>query len=176
MPDASTTIIPLEIICPPSVRMAMPQDEAVLFDTLMALNEDNGFGIPVSPKRVAAQIRIGTRRQGGIIGVIDGDAGNVIGTIGLFISQMWYSEQHHLAEMWLFIRPEARNGKIQADLFQFAEWARQQMQSGSDHPWIVTTSVSSPKRLPAKLRLWRRYAKQVGGIFFIGPSMPDRSV
>lgn len=174
MPDAATTEHSQDHACPANVRMASPRDEDALFDVLMALNEDNGFGIPVSPDRVMAQIRLGTRRQGGLIGVIEGTNGRINGTIGLFISQMWYTDQYHLAEMWLFVRPDSRDGKIHADLFGFAEWCRVKMQTSGTQPWIVTTSVSSPKRLPAKLRLWSGFAKQVGGIFYMGSPMHDQ--
>lgn len=175
MPDAAVLAEhpkPIQFPLPEGVRMATPRDEQALFDVLMALNEDNSFGIPVSNERVLAAIRQGTQRQGALIGVIEGEDGRIDGTIGMIITQMWYTEQYHLAEQWLFVRPSARNGRIHAKLFEFAEWCRRRMAAGSTQPWIVTTSVSSPKRLAAKLRLWSRFARQVGGIFYIGDLPP----
>ncbi len=168
MPDSVDLHSPL-LTRPEAVRIATQRDEAALYDLLMALNADNGFGIPISPEKIRAQMEKGTRQQGGIVGVIDGPDGQLVASIGLFMQQFWYAERYYLGEMWLFVRPEFRRGTRHADdLFRFAEWCRREMESGSDQPWIVMTSVSSPRRLDAKLRFWARHAEQVGGIFVMG--------
>jgi hypothetical protein len=150
--------------------MATERDESSLFDLLMALNADNGFGVPVSSERVLAAIQLGTRQRGGIIGVIDGPDGRIMGSISLVMAQFWYSDAWFLQEGWVFVRPEARASHHYRDLFLFANWARLQMgtEPTTGRPWLVQTSVWSLNRLPAKLRLWARFGRQVGGIFLIG--------
>lgn len=160
---------------PDSVRMAGPDDEAALYDLLMALDVDNSFGIPHDPDRVRAAIEKGTRRQGSIIGVIDGRAGeygegheaHLAASVCLTLSQFWYSNVFFLSEIWLFVRPEYRHNHFERDLFQFAKWCREEMSRQNGDEMLAVSSVSSPNRLPAKLRLWSRYGEQIGGIFQI---------
>ena len=167
MPDGAT-LPTVEISCPSSVRVATEKDESALFDLLMALNADNGFGLPVSAEKVMAAIRQGTRRQGALIGIIEAD-GKIIASIALRMEQFWFSDTNLWREGWLFVRPDYRKGAhCYRDLFLFAEWARAKMERDTGQPWYVITSVWSGKRLPEKTRLWSRFAKQVGAIFLMG--------
>lgn len=170
MPATEPTTTP---VLPANVRLATEADEGALFDCLMALNEDNGYGLPVSEQRVMEQMRLGTRRQGGIIGIVTSESGRIEGTVGIFISQPWYTDTYILEERWLFVRPDSRNGHIHTDLFNFVKWARATMEENTKTPWIAAISVTSMKRLPAKMRLWSRHARHVGAIFFIGHSGGD---
>ena len=54
----------------PGVRFATPEDEEQIFALLMLLHSENGwFG--VNDQKVRDGIKIGTRRQGGFIWVVD---------------------------------------------------------------------------------------------------------
>lgn len=160
---------------PDNVRMAVRTDEDPLYDLLLALEDDNSFGIPYDEKRVRAAIERGTRQQGSIIGVIDGRRGEVgeehppelAASICLTLNQFWYSEIWMLQEIWVFVRPEYRHNHFERDLFQFARWCKEEMSRQNGENTLLVSSVSSPTRLPAKLRLWSRYGKQIGGIFAI---------
>lgn len=170
---ASEAAEDIQIERPQNVRLAGPADEAALYDLLMALDADNSFGIPYDPDRVRAAIRRGTRRQGSIIGIIDGkrgeygEAGELAASISLILTQFWYASTWYLAEQWLFVRPEYRHNRLERDLFNFARWCRAEMNRENDQKMFVVTSVSSPARLPAKLRLWAQHGKQIGGIFVL---------
>jgi hypothetical protein len=156
---------PPATVRPDNVRMAVEADEDALYDLLLALEADNGFGVPHDKDVVMAEIRKGTRRQGSMIGVIDG-ADEIAASVCLTLSKFWYAERWFLAELWLFVRPEYRFNKFERDLFQFAKWCREEMARGGMDMHLVT-SLWTRYRLPAKLRLWSRYAKQVGGLFVV---------
>ncbi len=156
---------------PALVRMAGPADEDALYDLLLALEADNGFGIAHEEARVRAAIEKGTRRQGAMIGVIDGkkgeygEGGELAASVCLTLAQFWYADAWFLSEQWLFVRPEYRFNHFERELFQFAKWCREEFSRQNGSNTLLVTSVSSPKRLPAKIRLWSRHAHQVGAIF-----------
>src|SRR5215472_11931582 len=149
---------------PANVRLASAGDEEALYTLLMALNEDNSFGVPLSEDRIRAVIRRGIERQHSMIGVIDG-ADELAGSINLTLGQFWYSDVWHLNEVWLFVKPDYRRNHFDRDLFQFAKWAREAMSKQLGYECQVVTSVSSPKDLDLKLRLWRRHGKQDDEIY-----------
>ena len=155
---------------PATVRKATEADEPALFDLLMELYKDNGVGIAPRPQDVREAIRAGTREQAGIlIGVIDGPDGTLIGSICIVPATWWYSSvSWYLAERWLFVLPEWRKGRsLHDDLFQYARCYQQLCETATGMSWPLVTSVTSFKRLAAKMRLWRRYGRLVGGIYVI---------
>lgn len=158
---------------PSNVRLAGPEDEDALYDLLLALDDDNGFDVPKSEERIKEAIRMGTRRQGALIGVVDGkrgeygEGGELAASVAMNLQQFWYSDDWFLGEGWLFVRPEYRSNHLDSALFTFAKWCRQEMSKsgGKDMPLVL--SMWARKRLPAKLRLWSRHARQVGGLFLV---------
>ena len=161
---------------PKTVRVAGEADEAALFDLLMALYKDNGVGIPPRPQDVRAAIQAGTRNgaeSGVLIGVIDGPDGILIGTVCVMPSTFWYNtspEYGYLAERWLFVRPEFRKGHtLHDDLFQAARCYKRQAEIALGKRVPLVSSVTSFKRLSAKMRLYRKYGRLCGGIYEIDP-------
>lgn len=155
---------------PPSVRIATQADEPALYWLLVNdLEADNGLGWTVSPRKVLEHVQRCCRGQMGLAGVIDGPDG-IIGSIAIEMISPWYSDDLMLMQMWQFVVPEARAGTSHGnDLFAFAEWHRQDMAAKIGQALILETCVMSHHRLGAKLRLWARKARAVGGIFWAGP-------
>jgi hypothetical protein len=154
---------------PDSVRIATRADEAALFFSLAFLENDNGLGWTVSPRKVLTHVQRCCRGQMGLAGVIDGPDG-IIGSIAIEMLSPWYSEDLLLVTIWQFVRPEYRaKASYGADLFAFAEWHRQDMAAKIGQPLVLESEVLSHTRLKAKIRLWGRKARQVGAIFWFGP-------
>lgn len=130
----------------------------------MALDRDNGFGEPVSEQKILDHIHEATQRKGAVIGIIDGDFGEIAATVAVAFRQPWYSTVWRLQEGWVFVRPEYRKRGYFRDLFLFMKWYRDQMRA-KDPNLQLYSSVWSHKNLPLKLRLWGRFGTQVGGIF-----------
>jgi GNAT superfamily N-acetyltransferase len=149
-------------------RLAVPADEDALYDLLMALAADNDtFGDELSESRIREYILKGTRIDGGMHGVIDGD-GELAASVGLVWDRWWYAKNFGLAQLWLFVRPEYRRRRYDDALIAWAKLMRVRMAEGVDHPVPLIHTVISQKRLPAKLRLWRRHGgEMIGGIFMI---------
>lgn len=148
-----------------TVRLAAPADELALYEMLVALYHDNPMGLQYDPPTVLGRIREGTEQKGAVIGVIDGDQGDIAASVGLFPHTIWYSNVWNYAELWLFVRPEYRNSSYSDELFDFCEYIRARMEAQLGRPFHIQTSVSSEVRLPAKERLWGRRARKIGALY-----------
>jgi len=145
----------------PGVRIAREADEVSLFSLLTLMHAENGMA-PMSADRVLDRLRMGTRGQGGIVGVIDGPAG-IEASVGLYFSQLWYaSAPTHMEESWLFVRPDRRRSDHAKKLIGFAIWTAKRI----GLPLMM--GVMTKHRLSAKLRLYQRQLTQVGAIFYDG--------
>ena len=150
------------------VRLAGPEDEDVLYALLMALAADNNtFGDELSESRIKEHILKGTRRDGGMHGVIDGDD-ELAASVGIVWDRWWYAKNFGLSQIWFFVRPEYRHQGYDRALIAWAKMMRSRLAAGVDHPVTLAHTVISEKRLSTKLELWRRHAgEMIGGIFII---------
>jgi hypothetical protein len=160
------------------VRLASPADEGSIFDLLMDLWANGTVArlLPYRPEKIFAKIREATERRGGIIGVIDGERPNyIVGSIGIFPDQTWYTDAYIMQQLWLYVRPRDGRGLGQL-LGQFANEECQQLANGMaryalDHnesvmPLYLESYHISGDRIAAKDRLWRRFAgERVGSVF-----------
>jgi hypothetical protein len=153
---------------PATVRMATAADEEPLFDLLFEMYGENAIGgHPVSRDKVMAAIRKGTRQQGTFIGVIDGPDGRPAASMALELTDYWYSDDWFLHERWLFVRGDSRHSRYDEALFRWADGIRRDMGQRTGQRWEIVMAFWTPARLAAKLRLWGRYARQVGGVFIM---------
>jgi GNAT superfamily N-acetyltransferase len=49
------------------------------------------------------------------------DSGTAVGTVGLAISDWWYSKDRYLGDKWLYVRPEARASRAGVALVKAAK-------------------------------------------------------
>lgn len=162
---------------PESVRVANEADAAALYWHLLGdYNADNGLGWEVSPAKLYKHVSECCAGENGIAGIIDGLTG-IVGSVGIEVHTPWYSNDEFLAQVWLFVMPGERPSSYHWDnLFYFSEWYREDYSRRVGRNVILETSVQSHHRLPAKLRLWRRRARQIGGIFWVpGVEEPPKS-
>lgn len=160
---------------PQSVRVASPADEEGIFDLLWdGLRIDNDMGMPADQEKVRALVRSLCARETGIIGVInDPETGRIVGSIGLLLTQTWFSSQWYISEVWCFVQPKWRHGHSYGrDLFNFARWHQEDLNkttaiSSLGYPLGLEISVYSNNRLKSKERLWSRYARHIGSMFWI---------
>lgn len=152
------------------VRLARPEDEGSIFALLLRLYEENAL-MPMSETKVRAAIRAGTRGEGGIVGVIDGKHG-IEASIGMSFSQFWYTDAHHLNELWCFVAPEHRASTHARRLIEFGKWCADRL-STAEHRMPLLLGIVTRHRLLPKLRLFQRQAPQVGAIFLHGIETAD---
>lgn len=160
--------MPFDSVHSPEVRLATPSDSDRLYALLLELYRDNGFGVPMSPQKVRDHVTNGTDGKGGIIGIID-DGDRIVGSVGMFLQQLWFTDDWCLYERWLFVLPGHRRGRHLAELlFAFAKQAQRSMQKGTGNTFPLFTGPTSLNRLDAKMRLWQRHGQQIGAQFVIG--------
>jgi hypothetical protein len=145
---------------PKSVRIAMKSDEQPIFDLLCRLWDENAL-FSMNPEKVKDCIRRATRNEGGVIGVIDGDDG-LVASIGLGLSQYWYTDQWHVEEFWNFVAPEHRRSNNAKDLIDFAKWCSESMNL------ILNMGIITTHRTEAKIVLYKKRMTQVGAYFMHG--------
>ena len=114
--------------------------------------------------KVRAMIRRGTRKEGGVIGVIDGKNG-AEATVGMVLSQWWYSSSWHMEEVWNFVHPDHRHSGHAKHLISFAKWTADKLSV----PLIM--GILTRDRVAAKIRLYQREIPQVGALFLHGATL-----
>lgn len=145
---------------PATVRVALPADEAKLFDLFMIAADENAMA-PINEAKVRDGIANAVYRRGGVIGVIDGKNGELAGAVGIIMAPFWYSEQWHCEEMLNFVHPNYRAGSLNyaRDLIQFAKWWSEQL------GMTLLMGVLSHHRTEGKVRLYRRLLPFAGALF-----------
>lgn len=152
------------------VRLARPEDEEPVFRLLLRLYEENAL-LPMSEKKAREAIARGTRGEGGIVGIIDGEGG-IEASIGMALSQFWYTEAWHLNELWCFVHPEHRKSTHARRLIEFGKWCADRLSGESVRVPLLLGIVTRHRLLP-KLRLFQRQVPQVGALFMHGIETPD---
>jgi hypothetical protein len=105
-------------------------------------------------------------RQGGILGVI-GEPGDIKAMIFLLISKFWYTKNHHLEELFNFVRPDVRSAASSSKdgyAFQLIEFAKK---CAEEIGLPLTIGVLTNIRMEAKVRLYRRSLGVPAGAWFV---------
>jgi hypothetical protein len=145
------------------VRVATPADAPALFALLKHMDADNNVGLPMSDAKVADIVGKLCKCEGGVAGVVDGENGELIASVGIVAMQPWYSEVWHLTTLWIFVRPDQRRGIKTTDaLFKFTEDHRRYISAQAGVDVGVDVSLITTKDRDLKERLWERHAMRVG--------------
>jgi GNAT superfamily N-acetyltransferase len=160
------------------VRLAVPGDEEEIFGLLTLFHEEHAL-FTMSPEKVRTSVHAATHRVPdhtgalGMIGVVEQD-GRLVGTIGLFVGQDWYSSDNVINERWNFVHKDYRRSDYAKRLVNFSKACQQWFESAIGMMPLVI-GVFSTVRTEAKVRLYRRWLPQAGAIFIYGktPRQPD---
>ncbi len=148
------------------VRLAGPDDEDEVYDLLMKLYLENSMA-ELSSAKVRQTIRRATNEKDGFIGVIPGPDG-LEATVGLFLSQWWYTDDWHVEEYWNFVHPDHRRTGHANRLISWSKWI-----SDSLHmPMLM--GILTKTQLEPKMRLFQRKMPQVGALFLHGKVVDDQ--
>lgn len=153
------------------VRVAIPQDEENIMFLCHLLHEENGL-MRLNPVKVRETIRRALypdpeRRMLALMGVIGEVGGELRGMCCMIVGQMWYSDDHHLEELFCFTHPNHRKAPYGRDLLQF-------MKKTSDQVGIpLLTGIISNERTAAKVRMYRKSLPEVGAFFLYGGKTGD---
>lgn len=143
----------------PGVSFARPDDEDEIFKMLLELHQENGV-FNVDEQKVREVIRGATQQRDGefgLIGLIRGD--RIEGSVGLTLTQWWYTSDWCLQEHWCFVHVDFRRQNHARRLVDFAKWCADRMSVP------LSMGIMSTTRTEAKERLYRRKLTPVGGLF-----------
>ena len=143
------------------IRVAGVEDEMQIFNLCSLMHAEQPYHSLSWPK-VAAMIRLATRRERGIIGVI-GEPHDHKAAIFLLIDPIWYSDEWHLLEFFNYVRPDARRSTYAQDLIRYSK------QCADSLNLDLTVGVFSSIRTEAKCRLYRRLVPKMGEFFCYRP-------
>lgn len=139
------------------VRIATEVDEPEIYNLLMLQHRECGL-FNFSDRKVRSVMQAGTRQQGGIVGVVNGPKG-IEATIGLTITQPWYSDDWHLSELWNFVHPAYRKEGHGIKLVNFSKWCSDNMTI----PLFILAIAN--KKTEAKVRMYKRMVPITGSMF-----------
>lgn len=141
------------------VRRAQPDDFPRIMEMCAALHHENGV-LAVDWWLVEQIIMDGINNKNGIIGVI-GPLGSIEAMTYLKFSNMWYSAEIMLEELFLYVMPEKRKSTHAKSLLTFAKASAKALKC----PLLI--GVISNERTMGKLRMYRRVlGEPIGGFFF----------
>lgn len=151
---------------PANVRLASMKDEAAILELLLLdLKENAAVVAPIDPERVMEHIVLGTRRQGGLVGVIDGANGQPVAVVVLVPMQWWWSKAHYLQDVVNYVHPDHRVSRHIHDLIQFERWAADEWSRLFGYRIYLLCGVLGYKRVREKLIMYKRKFLQAGAAF-----------
>lgn len=143
----------------PTVRLARPEDEAEIMEMTRRLHQENGL-FSLNENKVRDIVKRYYDRSGVTIGVI-GETGKIEGSICLLFSEMYYTDDWHLAELWNHVLEEYRKSRNAHALIDFG------MRSANTIGVPLITGIITNKRMAEKVRLYRRMLGTPAGAFFV---------
>lgn len=154
---------------PTDVRIGIKQDEDAIWHLCQTIHAECAFGGDLDEGMVRLAVGPALAREKGIVGIIDGDNGEIAGAVVLKLTPWWYGPSLHWEDLFFYVAPQYRNGKRDQSLMAFCKWWTEQINdTGLEIPLVV--GVFQEGRAEAKTRLWRKNFRQVGGLFVYGPT------
>jgi GNAT superfamily N-acetyltransferase len=150
----------------PDVRIAAEEDEAELLRLMrLACAEDAQH--PINEDKVRDVIRLHFDKRGGLIGVIGEKGGELCAYILMVVNEVWYSSEHHVQELSLFVAPDRRKSNYAKQLMAFGKHTAKGLHLD------LTIGVLSNSRTEAKVRLYARQFPQCGAFFVYRPNSSE---
>lgn len=151
---------------PATVRVATEADEPALLELLLVDLAENAKHIaPPNHERILETVRVGTRHQLGIVGVVDGPDGKPVAACCLIPVQWWWSQARYVQEVFLFVHPEHRQSHHAVNLLQFEKWVVDAWSEGFGYRVFLLAGVTATSKVEEKVRLYRRFMNPVGQFF-----------
>ncbi len=143
----------------PEVRLATPADQDDIMAMCRRLHAENGL-FALSDDKVLGCLKRYYAREGAIVGVI-GKPGHLEASTCLLFSEMYYTTDWHLAELWNYVEPEHRRSHNAEALIDFGK------RSAKKIGVPLITGIITNDRTAAKVRLYQRLLGAPAGAFFV---------
>jgi hypothetical protein len=149
----------------PEVRIAQPQDEAAIMAMCRRLWEENGLFSYNEEKVRDCLHKCYARKSANetpvIVGVIANSDGIIEASTCMMVSDFYYTDDWHLAELWNFVDEPYRKSKDIEALIEFGKGCSLKM----NIPYL--TGIITNKQMAGKVRKYRRLLGHPAGAFFI---------
>ena len=154
----------------PQVRIARPEDETAILSMCRRLWEENGlFSYNEDKVRECLHHCYNRKpvKEGEppetpvVVGVIENNYKIIEASTCLMVSEFYYSDDWHLAELWNFVDEPYRRSKNIDALVEFGKGISVQM----GIPYF--TGIITNKQMAGKVRKYRRLLGHPAGAFFI---------
>lgn len=143
----------------PLVRIATPADEEEVMAMCRELHDENGL-FTLSEKKIRDLFRKCYERKGAIVGVV-GPNGKIEATTCLLISDNYYTEDWHLAELWNHVGKDHRHSSNAEALIRFG------IKCSDEIGIPFVTGIITNNRVAGKVRLYRQILGYPAGAFFV---------
>jgi hypothetical protein len=143
----------------PVVRVADAADEDELMELCRRLHQENGI-FTLNEDKVRSYLQRSFDRNGVYVGVV-GESGQIEGCTCLVISDYYYTDDWHLAELWNFVDKPFRKSRNAEALIRFAMAFSKKI----GLPYI--TGIITNDRTAQKVRLYRKIMGYPAGAFFV---------
>ena len=157
---------------PKGVRIAGIADEPVIMELLQQDVAENAAHVSIpNPVRMLEHVQIGTRRRGGIIGVVDGPEGVPVAVCILIPFQPWWTSQWWIQELVCYVHPDHRRTNMIDDLLEFQKWVVDNWSREYGYRIYLLNGILGAWRVASKIRLYQRKFRLAGAAFVYPP--PD---
>lgn len=146
------------------IRLAHEEDEESLMVLLHEMHAENGMAT-LDEEKVRDVLHRMITRQGGVVLVIHGPD-EIEAALGLAIGSWWYSQAHHLEDLFCFVRVGYRRSTHAKSLLEAAK----HYALGLGLPLLM--GVLSAEHTAAKVRLYRRQLPEAGALFVFNGVLP----
>ena len=148
----------------PAVTIALRQDEEEIMEQCRRLHKENGL-FTLNDAKVRKYLRLCYARENAnatpvIVGVIK-NKGRIEASTCLMVSDFYYTDDWHLAELWNFVDEPYRKSHNAEALIEFGKVCSDKMKI----PFF--TGIITNKQMAGKVRLYRRLLGYPTGAFFI---------
>jgi hypothetical protein len=137
-----------------------PADVDGLIATLRLMHGENGLFALTEDKLRRLIVGSFDPANGMTIGVI-GQPDNIEASIGIGLSQVYYSEDWHVGDFWNYVRSDCRKTDHSKKLVEFAKSFAGRMRMK------LITGVVAFHRTDAKIELYRRLVGPMAGALFL---------
>lgn len=157
-----------------TIRLARQSDEPEIINLLRLMHAECGWQ-PLDVDYARATFARAWDRKGGILAVI-GAPGHIRAMMYLMITNVWYSKQNHLQELFCWVHPDHRCSDYAKLLIEFAKKQSDDLSTGAGYEIPLVMGVLTNKRAAGKVRLYRRFfGLPVGATFMHNAAWVDKS-
>lgn len=143
----------------PEVTIMTADDRGAVLEMCHRLWEENGL-FSFNERKVLEVLDSCLEGSGSIVGVIKRD-GVIEASTGLSISEFYYTDDWHLAELWNFVDAPYRRSRNAEALIAFGMACSDKMKI----PYF--TGIITNRQMAGKVRLYRRLLGYPTGAFFV---------